>query len=109
MVPLHEPLTVGVTEDTALAAQRLSNQECARLRMVERGRVELYKLHVGDGGAGSPGHRQAVTSGDRRIGGVLVDLTASSRGEQCRFRLDRATVAGFLTASTSVRSHSQPV
>ena len=44
--------------------------------------MELVELHVGDGCSRAVGHGDAVTSGNGGVGGVAVDLTGASAGEQ---------------------------
>ena len=49
-----------VAQDRALTAQRLGEERPRHRRVVQRGRVELHELEVGDRDAGTHGH------GDRR-------------------------------------------
>ena len=64
---VDEPLAVGVADQRPVAAQRLRQQRPGHRRVVERGRVELHELDVGDGRAGAEGHGDAVAG---RQGGV---------------------------------------
>jgi hypothetical protein len=50
--------------------------------------VELVELHVGDGGSGAVGHGDAVSRGDSGVGGVGVDLTGPSAGEEGSVSVD---------------------
>jgi hypothetical protein len=44
--------------------------------------MELEKLHVADGGAGTICHRDSITGSDRRIGSVGVHLSCASGCQQ---------------------------
>ena len=55
-----------VDQPRAFAAQRLGNQEPRRVRPVERGRMKLHELEIGDARAGMVGERDAVAGGHRR-------------------------------------------
>ena len=63
----HKPRAIRAFQQRALAAQRFRQQEVARLRMVQRGWVELIKFEVGDPAAGTPGHRDTIAGRDVRI------------------------------------------
>jgi hypothetical protein len=72
----------------ALAAQRLRHKERRRLATDgEPRRVELHELEVTDGGAGAVGHGDAVTGGDRRVGGAGVHLPCTPGGEHRDHRI----------------------
>src|SRR5439155_26927298 len=49
---------------------------------VERGRMKLDELEIGDERARPIRQRDAIASRDRRIGGFAEDLTGAARGEQ---------------------------
>ena len=75
------------TQVGALAPQRLADQRllgARRRRGVERGRVELHELEVGDHGAGPQRQRHPVAGGDRRVRGGRVDLAHAAGGEHDR-------------------------
>jgi hypothetical protein len=82
MVALHEALAVRVDEVCAFAAEGLAEEKAGCSGLREGGGVELVELHIGDGGSGAVGHGDTVAGGDGRIGGVGVDLTGSSAGEE---------------------------
>ena len=75
----HVPFAVFVEQHRALAAYRLGNEEV--LAHGHRGGVELVELHVGDLCAGTPCGRQTVRGGDGRIGGVRVETSGATGGE----------------------------
>src|SRR5438046_6571355 len=50
--------------------------------MIEAGRMKLNKLHVRDGRACAISHRHTVAGRDVRIGGVEINLAATTRGQQ---------------------------
>ena len=52
----HERDAVVVAQDRALAPQRLGEERPRHRRVVQRGRVELHELEVGDGDAGAQRH-----------------------------------------------------
>ena len=62
----HERAPVVVAQDRALAAQRLREQRARHRRVVQRGRVELHELEVGDRDAGPQRHRDAVAGARAR-------------------------------------------
>ena len=81
-----------VDEHRALAAHRLGDERERILRRVERRRMELHELHVGERHAGAMRDRVAVAGGDDRIRRVAIDLAAPAGGEHGRVGddLDRA-------------------
>ena len=80
----HERDAVLVAQDRALAAQRLGEQRPRHRRVVQRGRVELHELEVGDRDAGAQRHRDAVAGRQRRVGGDREALPgAAGRERRC--------------------------
>ena len=65
MVARHERLARAVDQPRAFAAQRFGNQEPRRAGQVERGRMELHELEIGDARAGVIGERDAVAGRHR--------------------------------------------
>ena len=65
----------------ALAAQRLGGERRRVAADVERGRVELDELGVGDDGAGAGGHAEAAALGLRRVGGDGVEMADAAGRE----------------------------
>ena len=82
VVARHERLAAGVDEARAFAAQSLGNQKARRAGEVERGRMELHELEVGDAGAGAIRERDAVAGRNRRIGRLAEHLSGSAGGQQ---------------------------
>ena len=82
VVPGHERAAGVVPQHRPLAADRLADQEGARLHRMEGRRVELDELQVGDRGPGAERHRDPVAGGDPGIGGVPVDLPAATRRKE---------------------------
>jgi len=70
----HKARAVRALQVRAFATQRLGQQKIARLRVIQRRRVKLVKLQVGDAASRAPGHRNPVARGNIRISGVLIDL-----------------------------------
>ena len=80
----HEAHAARVHEHRALAAHRLGDQRERILRRVERRRMELHELHVGERDAGAMRDRVAVARRDHRIRRVPIDLAAAARREHRR-------------------------
>ena len=85
-VALHEPLTLGVQQEGALAARSLGDQKAL---LGEGGRVVLDHLHVHQRGPDPVGHRDSVAGADQGVGGGLPDLSDSSRGQDHVLRLEQ--------------------
>ena len=66
MVPVHERFAADVDQPRAFAAQRLGDQKSRSIRLLERGRMELHELQIGDARARVVGESDAVAGGDRR-------------------------------------------
>ena len=77
----HEALAAGVDEDGALPAQRLGRERRRVGPDVERGRVELHELGVGDDGAGAGGERERLAARVGGIGGDGVEAADAARRE----------------------------
>ncbi len=71
---VDEALAPGVPQQGPVAAERLGEQRAGHRRMVERGRVELHELDVGDGDTCPQGHGQPVAGGSGRVGGHREEL-----------------------------------
>lgn len=69
---------------------RLGDQEVARCG--QRGGVELVELQIRDRGTGSQSQRDAVTGGHLRVGGVPVELSGATGGQDHRVGVDRPPV-----------------
>lgn len=82
MVALHEALAIFIDEVCAFAAEGFAEEKARSSGLREGGGVELVELHVGNGGTGVVGHGDAVSGGDSRIGGVRVDLSGASAGDE---------------------------
>ena len=94
MLPLHEAHAARVDEDRAFAAHRLGDERERILRRVERRRMELHELHVGERDAGAMRDREAVARRDDRIRRVAIDLAAAARREHGRVGDDLGRAAG---------------
>ena len=82
----HEALALFVEENRAFAAHRFRDQLQRILGRVERGRMKLHELHVGELGARAVRDRVAIAGRHLRIRGVPIDLAASSGREHRRIR-----------------------
>ncbi|GAB3905760.1 hypothetical protein GCM10029964_101490 [Kibdelosporangium lantanae] len=83
----HHARARGVDKDRALTAYRLGDQRTPPTRTrpgVEDRGVELHELHVGGGRTRAQRQRQAVRGGDLGVGGCLVQLADTTRGQQHR-------------------------
>ncbi len=90
----HERDTVLVAQDRALTPQRLGEQRPRHHRMVERGRMELHELEIGDRGTGTHRHRDPVAGRQGRVRRHREHLTGSTRCEHrvSGTRFERLTV-----------------
>ncbi len=77
----HEALALLVDEHRALAAQRLGGERRRIAADVERGRVELHELGVGDDRAGAGRGGEAAAPRLARVGGDGVE-PADAAGRQ---------------------------
>src|SRR5690606_20684717 len=90
-VALHEAFAGGVTQDRALTARTLGEQDA---QAGQAGRVELVELHVLQGQALAEVDAHAVAGERVRVGGGLEDLAEATRGENDRLRLERVDLTG---------------
>src|SRR5690606_38706094 len=60
----HKAFAIGQTQISPFAAHCFSDQEGARLWMIEAGRMELVKFPVSHPAVGTIGHGNAVTRGN---------------------------------------------
>src|SRR5882757_2947506 len=88
MIALHEALAICVDEVCAFAAKSLAQEKTGSAGLGEGRGVELIELHVGDRGTGAVSHGDAVSCGDGGVGGVGVNLTCASAGEESCTRVD---------------------
>ena len=77
----------------ALAAQRLGQQKPRRVWRVERRRMKLHELHVGDARARAIGQRDAVAGRHRRIGRLAEHLPGAAGRQQRRRARTRARLS----------------
>ena len=89
LVAGHERLAVGVHQPRALAAQRLGEQEARLPGDLQRRRMELHELEVGDARAGELRHRDAVAGGHLRVGRLAEHLAGAAGREQRGAGADR--------------------
>ena len=100
----HERDAVLVAQDRALAAQRLGEQRPRHRRVVQRGRVELHELDVGDRDTGPQRHRDAVAGRERRVGGDREALPgATGRDDRVRARARSLGAVGVERAHADAR------
>ncbi len=71
-----------VAQEGAVATQRLGEERPGHGRVVQRGRVELHELDVGDGHPGPQRHGDAVAGGLDRVRRDGVELAGAAGGEQ---------------------------
>ena len=94
VVVFHEPPALGVEEDSALAPHGLGNKEGLGLGMEKAGGMKLNELHVGDHGPGPPGHGHPVAGRHIRVGGIKINLAASSGGQHDGVAAKRLDLTG---------------
>ena len=74
--------TGGVTQQRAMAAQRLGEQRPGHAGMMQRRGMELDELDIGHRNTGPQSHGHAVASGLDRVGRDGEELASSTSGEQ---------------------------
>ena len=89
-VALHEALTTGVAQDGSLAACTLGEQDA---QAGQAGGVELVELHVFERDALAPHDAHAVAREGVCVGGGLVDLAETARGENDCLGLEHVNVS----------------
>src|SRR5690606_10826541 len=77
-MPGHETFTIGQSQQTAFAANGFADEEGFCVRMVKAGGMKLNKFHIGDPAACTPAHRDAITGGGIRVGGIEIDLACAA-------------------------------
>ncbi len=108
MLPLHEPDTPVVDEESAFSAHGLGDERLLPGGVgaePHHGRVELHELQVAEHCSGSQGERHPVAGRDRRVGGGGVDLPEPARGEHHCTAVDRAHSVA-LTLTHHVQRHA---
>ena len=82
VVFLHKLHPVLVLEYGSGSAHGLGDEERRRLaRIVERGGMELHKLHILDAAACAVHHSHAVAGGGDGVGGGFIDVAQSAGGQ----------------------------
>ena len=89
IVARHERLARGVDQARPLAAQRLRQQEPGLPRHLQRRRMKLDELEIGDGRPGPVRDRDAVAGRDRRVRRLAEDLPGAARRQQRAARARR--------------------
>src|SRR5580765_1490977 len=84
----HEPLTVFILEQSALAAHRFGEQESRSVFKAQGSRMKLDELHIRHLGPGKVCHRHTVAGGNRRIGRMLIKLACTARAHDHGFCVD---------------------
>ena len=115
-LPRHEALAGLVDQHRALAAHGLADQRHGIEPDIERGRMELHELHVGQRRAGPRRQRQALADGAQRVGGVRRRARPARRsparrdGSAAGRRSDgpAASTPAMPRSSTSRRRASSP-
>ena len=105
-----------VDEDRALAAHGLADERHRALRDVERGRMELDELQVGENRARARREREALAEAAGRVGAVLVkpadaagrDHDLVGRKQRRASGSDRARSPRTALSSTTSRRASKP-
>src|SRR6185369_6478805 len=74
----HEAIETGVLQHRALTSQRLGQEKSRRVLHEQSSRMELDEFHIADLGSGSERHCHSVSSCNRRIGGICVNLSKAT-------------------------------
>ena len=88
MTAFHESTARLVDEVRALATNCLADERAPRARDIQRRRMKLHELEVGDRGPRSPSHGDSVAGGDTRVGRLAPKLTEAARRQHSRARPD---------------------
>ena len=88
VILVHKLLAILEAEHSAITSHRLGDEERRALaRVVERGRVELDKLHILGYSLSAVAHRNTIARSNFWIGGCVVDISATAsryNGEFCQ-------------------------
>ena len=79
---VDELLTLRVAQQRTMTAQCFRQQRTRHRGVMQRGRVELHELDVGDGDARAQRHRDTITGRFRRIGRHGEELARASGGDE---------------------------
>ena len=85
---MNEALSAGIDQPGAFPSQRFRQQESWGTLDVERGRMELDELKVGDTSTGLEGDGDAVAGGDRGIRRLAKHLSRAAGGNERPCSLD---------------------
>src|SRR6185369_396407 len=104
----HEWLQLGCKQHSSFTSHCFTNQQTFSSRRRQRGRMKLDVLSIGNSRTGAMGHRQAVTSGTKRISSVPIDpsqTTGRKESRVCEIAMDRLlTTIKYITAVTRDRA-----
>ena len=78
---LHEGLAIGQFQYTTIATHRLRDEVggVSLVRIMQYGRVELYKLHISHRSFGSVHHGNTIARGNHGVGSGQINGSTSSR------------------------------
>ena len=97
MTAFHKSTARLVDEVRALATNCLADERTRRARHIQRRRVKLHELEVGNRSPRSPSHGDSVASSDARIGRLAPKLADAARRQHSRARPDDLqTVLGMV-------------
>ena len=77
----HESFTLHVDQPSPFSAHGFGNQRTGLIPVVQRSRMELHELHIGDPHARTLGHGNARTDGPGAVGGMQIHLTYPACGQ----------------------------
>lgn len=78
---IHETFTPGVDEHSALAAQRLGDEEPRGVLLREDRRMELHVFEINEPRTHAISHRHAVADAARLVGGMQKNLSQPAARE----------------------------
>jgi hypothetical protein len=79
---VDEPIAIDVTNQCAMAAQRLGQERTRHSFMMQCGGVKLHEFHIGNGSSGSQCHRYPVSGCFKRIGCHRENLAGTTGGKK---------------------------
>src|SRR5579883_934472 len=82
MILIHELEAAHGFKNATLASNGFTDEEGFGFGMIETRGMELNELHVGHRGPRAVGHRDSISGGNIGVGGVEIDLSASTGGQE---------------------------
>src|SRR6266566_4536540 len=108
MEALHEFFPVAIHEAAAFSAHRLRNQEAA-IRRKQRGRMELYVLHVDAASPGAISHGDTVAARARWVRRMKEDAAEPAARKNSLLGQDRENLSRRLVENICSDACNRPI